>query len=401
VARPGAVEFNRVAAKPFGKSADAKSVVTTILTVNAGSSSTRLAAYRLADGGTEPVARAHVEAPDRPTTDILNGFVDEHDLTDVDVVAHRVVHGGALSETCWITGAVEEDILRLAALAPLHNRRALTWIGACRTRFGASVRQAAAFDTAFFTTLPQVASTYALPLELVEAHGLRRFGFHGLAHHSMVRDWQRADPHAGAGARLITIQLGSGCSMAAVRDGRPIDTSMGFTPLEGLAMATRSGDLDPGLLIYLLRECGLSTESLDGILNTKSGLLGMSVRSADMRELLACRDEASTLAVDVYCYRVRKYIGAYLAALNGADAILFGGGVSENSPEVRQRILSDLDRLGIILNGPANRRTIGHRGCISAAASAVAVWVIPVDEERAVVEEVLGLMARGDDIEAG
>jgi len=325
----------------------------------------------------------------------LSGLLREIGMRGFDVIAHRIVHGGRrLTESCWLTEKIERQILDVSTLAPLHNPHAVSWIRACRSLFGNTARQAAAFDTAFFATLPLTARLYALPRELAEANGLQRFGFHGLAHQSMLRSWQHANPRARTGGCLITVQLGSGCSIAAIRDGRPIDTSMGFTPVEGLVMATRSGDVDPGLLVHMQRRCGVSVEDLDRILNHQSGLLGLSGRSADMPELLASGDEASALAVEIYCYRARKYIGAYLAAMNGADAILFGGGVGENSPDIRRKILSNLNRLGIVLDEASNRKIIGDHGRISAEGSPIAAHVMPVDEEAILIDDVLGLLER-------
>jgi acetate kinase len=271
-----------------------------------------------------------------------------------------VVHGGTrLTASCWLDRDAEREIERLAPLAPLHNPHALAWIAACRAQFGRAVPQAAMFDTAFFASLPRFASTYALPAALTGHGELRRFGFHGLAHQSMLAAWGQGQ------GRLITVQLGSGCSIAAIRDSQAVDTSMGFTPLEGLVMSTRSGDVDPGLLLHLQVAGGHSAERLAEVLSHQSGLLGLSSRSSDMRALLAADDPASALAIEIYCYRVRKYIGAYLAALNGADAILFGGGVGENAPAIRERILSDLDghrRYRRAYQRPAQPGCRGSRG---------------------------------------
>lgn len=390
------------AAKQTAPDHGAKASAATILTINAGSSSARLAAYRVADGAPTRLASAHADddALQVSTTgaEFLTGFLDAHDLRPIDAVCHRVVHGGtALTKSCWLTPAVEDQLRELTVLAPLHNPRAIAWIGACHDVLGATVPQAAAFDTAFFTDLPRVAATYALPRDLAGPNGMRRFGFHGLAHQSMLGTWCDVTDAAGTAHRIITLQLGSGCSIAAISDGSPIDTSMGFTPLEGLVMATRSGDVDPGLLIHLQRHAGVSAADLEHILSHESGLRGLSGRSGDMRDLLAADDDAAALAIEVYCYRARKYIGAYLAAMNGADGILFGGGVGENAPEVRARILAGLDQLGIKFDKAANKQTIGRRGCISAADSAIAVWVAPVDEAAILVDEVMSLMQQEGD----
>lgn len=198
--------------------------------------------------------------------------------------------------------------------------------------------QVAVFDTAFYAGLPQVAATYALPRSLCAEYGLRRFGFHGLAHDALWRRWRELSGAQQSNSRVISLQLGAGCSITAMRNGKPLDTSMGFSPLEGLVMATRCGDVDPGLIVFLQRAKGLESAALERLLNRESGLLGVSGLSDDMRALLEAHSETARRAVDLYCYRARKYIGAYLMVLEGADAILFGGGVGENAPEVRARI---------------------------------------------------------------
>ena len=356
------------------------SVTGPILTVNAGSSSLRLDAFE--SGGLKRVAsqRADPGEDDRP----LRDFLQRHAISGVECVAHRVVHGGQYTQPMRIDAQVEREIERLSPFAPLHNPFALRGIRDCR-RLLAGVPQVAVFDTSFFAALPEVARTYALPRELTE-QGLHRYGFHGIAHSSMWRSWQ-ALPGVPAPGRVISLQLGAGCSAAAVRDGAALDTSMGFSPLEGLMMATRCGDLDPGLALYLQREAGYSVERLDELLNTRSGLAGVSGRSADMRELLAAQDQASALAVALYCYRVRKYVGAYLAVLGGADAVLFGGGVGENAWQVRERILAGMEWAGIALDAKANRAAAGTQARVSGPHSPVAVWVMPVDEARILAEE--------------
>ena len=257
----------------------------------------------------------------------------------------------------------------------------------CRSIFGDSFRQIAVFDTAFYSRLPEAAAAYALPGELCRTHGVRRYGFHGLAHSAMLKRWQQTMPALEGGGRLITIQLGAGCSMTAIKNGRAVDTSMGFTPLEGLVMATRSGDVDPGLIAYLMKAAALSAEDIEGLLNNSSGLLGVSGTSGDMRVLLDSGEQGARLAVDLYCYRVRKYIGAYMAVLGGADAILFGGGVGENAPAVRERVLSGMQWCGIELDPALNADTIGKEGDISAASAMVRVRVIPVDEAAVLAQE--------------
>ena len=282
-------------------------------------------------------------------------------------------------------------------LAPLHNPVSLRWICATREVLGADISQIAVFDTAFFTALPEIARTYAIPHELARKHALYRYGFHGLAHQAMWLGWCNrnlkpdtstldADQEPDGRERIISIQLGSGCSITAIEKGVPRDTSMGFSPLEGLVMATRSGDIDPGLITYLQRQEGLTTEQLDQLLNEQSGLSGVSGRSGDMRQLLDSQDGQSRLAVDLYCYRARKYLGAYLAVLGGADAIIFGGGVGENVPAVREKILTGMQWCGIEVDSKRNRDSSGIAR-ISSEGSGVEVWVIPVDEAAILARE--------------
>ena len=360
-----------------------------VLTVNTGSSSVRLALYAEHRGAPRPVRSRQYPAKADPAP-VLRFFLDG----DVaDVAAHRVVHGGAEHDgPCRIDDQVEAAIERLGALAPLHNPRALRWIRAARAVLGDEAAQVAVFDTAFYAQLPEVARTYALPRDLVRRLGLRRYGFHGIAHQAMWRRWCELRPDLPGGGRVVSLQLGAGCSITAVAEGRPLDTSMGFSPLEGLVMATRAGDVDPGLLLYLLREGGVSPDGLDALLNRESGLLGVSGRSADMRELLAADDPAARLAVELYAYRARKYVGAYLAVLGGADAILFGGGVGEHAPAVRRQILAGLEWAGIAVDAARNAQATGGEAAICPDGSRTHIWVMAVDEAGELARAALAAM---------
>jgi acetate kinase len=351
----------------------------TLLTVNTGSSSVRLAAFT---SRSERIADAHYSGhTDKSPAMQLRAFLQEHDLHDITLVVHRVVHGGTtLTRHSIIDAKVEMAIERLNPLAPLHNPRALAWIRACRKLMGSAVQQIAVFDTAFYADLPEVAATYALPHAFCEQHDLYRYGFHGLAHQTMWEYWRERNP-GHLNGRVISLQLGAGCSATAVVNGEPRDTSMGFSPLEGLMMATRCGDLDPGLLLYLQKAGHLDVHALEELLNEASGLLGVSGISGDMRILLESDDPNAALAVDLYCYRARKYIGAYLAALGGADAILFGGGVGENAPLIREKILQDMQWCGIGLDPDKNRQAGSAGGRIDAGSGGVQVWVAPVNED--------------------
>jgi acetate kinase len=325
----------------------------------------------------------------------LSAFLKEQGISKIDAVAHRVVHGGRkLTNSCLIDESVEEEISRLSTLAPLHNPVALSWIRLCRDFLGKNVPQIAVFDTAFYASLPEVAATYALPRDLCQKYGLRRYGFHGLAHQAMWKRWKQIHSELKEGGRIITLQLGAGCSATAIDGGRPRDTSMGFSPLEGLVMATRAGDLDPSLLIYLQREHGWTPDEIEDMLNRASGLLGVSQVSSDMRVLLEMDSSEAQLAVALYCYRVRKYIGAYLAVLGGADAILFGGGVGENSASVREAILQGMEWCGIELDTQANAATKAYERRITTINSAIEVWVVLVDESTLLAEEAVSVMKR-------
>ena len=358
-----------------------------LLTVNTGSSSVRLAAFSEKAGKLKQECSAHIRGSEGPADDLLGSFIHEHDLKDISVVAHRVVHGGSgLTASCVIDEKVEAEIDRLSILAPLHNPVALQWIRTCRQRLGSNIPHIAVFDTAFYAHLPEVASAYALPGELSRRHEIRKYGFHGLAHSAMLGRWITLRPDLDKGGRVISLQLGAGCSITAVKSGRAVDTSMGFSPLEGLVMATRSGDLDPGLVTYLIRS-GYSAEDLEQVLNHDSGLLGISGISGDMGRLLESERPEARLAIDLYCYRIRKYVGAYLAVLEGADALLFGGGVGENAPEIRKRILEPMSWCGFEVDAGANSATIGIEGCISPATGKIDVRVIPVNEAEQLAEE--------------
>lgn len=362
-----------------------------LLAVNVGSSSVRLARYA-ADTGALRLLDAHHYPGDAEPEKSLRALPD---WPRIDAVVHRVVHGGSLFDApCVIDAAVEARIEHLGPLAPLHNPRALAWIRACRELLGADIAQVAVFDTAFYAHLPEVARHYALPRGVSRQFGLRRYGFHGIAHQAMGGRWRERRSEIANGGRVISLQLGAGCSITAVADGVPRDTSMGFSPLEGLVMATRAGDLDPGAILYLLREGGMTTDALDTLLNKESGLLGLSGVSGDMRVLLASTEPDARLAVDLYCYRARKYLGAYLAVLGGADAILFGGGVGEHASQVRAQILAGLEWAGIHLDAEANRVEHESERRISAADSRVEVWVIPVDEATILAQAALSVLKR-------
>jgi len=363
-----------------------------ILSVNTGSSSVRLGAFAGNKNESRKLADRKYTSDESPFT-VLEEFVRANELQNISVIAHRVVHGGTkFLKSCVINEDVEAEVDRLSSLAPLHNPRALEWIRACRAKFGDHVLQVAVFDTAFYSSLPDVAAAYALPKDVCKEYGVRRYGFHGIAHNAMWKRWRELHPEVKEGGKVISLQLGAGCSMTAVHDGKVLDTSMGFSPLEGLVMATRSGDIDPSIPFYLTRSGRFSIGEIEDMLNHSSGLLGISGISSDMRKLLESNHADARFAVELYCYRIKKYLGAYIALLQGTDAILFGGGVGENASQVRAHILEGLKWLGIVIDSETNSVTIGTEGRISSSESRTEVWVIPVDEESVLAGEAAALI---------
>ena len=310
----------------------------------------------------------------------------------LNAIGHRVVHGGdRFIEPTLIDDDVIKAIEDVSALAPLHNEPSLITIKAMR-KAKPDIPMVAVFDTAFHRSLPERAWRYAIPRELADKHGIRRYGFHGLAHRYMSERYAAISGQPSTSLKLITLQLGNGCSAAAIEGGRPIDTSMGFTPLEGLVMGTRSGDIDPSLINYIARCEKIGSDQVEELLNKKSGLLGLSGKWRDMRELLKAEkggDAGAALAIDIFCYRARKYIGAYLAALGGADAIILGGGIGENAPSVRSRILSGMDWCGLALDEKRNESATRVEGCISTDASNIKAYVIPVDEASIIARDTM------------
>jgi acetate kinase len=317
-------------------------------------------------------------------------------LGKIEAVGHRVVHGGdRFVEPTLITEQVEAGIDALSELAPLHNPSCLAGIRGAKAVLGRTVPMVAVFDTAFHQTMPDVAKRYALPAELADRHRIRRYGFHGIAHASLADGYVTCTGNRLDQMRLITLQLGNGCSVAAIAQGRSVDTSMGFTPLEGLVMGTRSGDVDASIVSYLSEREKVEAPEVERWLNERSGLLGLSGRSNDMRELLRVaeqeHDTRAEFAIDLFCYRARKYLGAYLAVLGGADAIVFGGGIGENAPEIRDRICKNMDWCGLRIDPDRNRAAVGlspgHAANISTDKSRLAVYVVAADEETWIAKE--------------
>jgi acetate kinase len=329
-----------------------------------------------------------------------SGVPEIKSTADINAVGHRVVHGGEMfKDSALIDDRVLKAIEDCIDLAPLHNPNNIKGIKAARELFGRDVPQVAVFDTAFHHSLPEQAYLYAIPYHLYRRYRIRRYGFHGTSHRYVAFRYRAMRGLTRDQTNIITFHLGNGCSVAAIKGGHSVDTSMGMTPLEGLVMGTRAGDVDPAVLGVIARKEDLSPSEVDTLLNTQSGLLGISGLTNDMRELHAelkeHEDRRVRLAIEIFCYRARKYIGAYLAAMAGADAVVFTGGIGENSPDVRARICAGMEWTGLHLDAEKNRETVGREGAISTDDSALLAYVIPTDEElliaRDTVRVVLGV----------
>ena len=386
-----------------------------VLTMNRGSSTLKSALYEA--GGSEElllsiivdqsgISGSRLKVEDRNGTTLLNSLVDSEQpnaaletmfawldqrgfLSQIGAVGHRLVHGGSkYAEPQRITPQFLSDVEQLVPLDPDHMPAAIRGIKFIAEKLP-DLPQVACFDTAFHRSLPKVARMYALPRAFYD-QGIVRYGFHGLSYEYIMRELQTLERERSNG-RVIIAHLGSGASVVAVKEGKSVDTSMGFTPLEGLVMSTRSGDVDPGALLYLLEQKKISAKELDTILNKKSGLLGISAKSGDMRLLLDGmeRDIDADEAVDLFCYRVKKYIGAYAAVLGGLDLFVFAGGIGEHAPLVRERICDGLEFLGIHLDGPGNE---GNAALVSAPQSRVKVRVINTNEDLMIVRHVRSVL---------
>ena len=395
-----------------------------ILVVNCGSSSLKCRLYEmdgealLASGAVERIGRPestlHCEVAGRNSSRSVEAASHADALAALaaallepavdarapDVVAHRVVHGGEhFREAVRIDGAALRAIEDLAPLAPIHNPICLLGIRTAANLYPAA-QQIAVFDTAFHHSLPERAFLYALPYPLYERDGIRRYGFHGASHHYVAERVAELLGRTGGRSRIISCHLGAGCSMAAIRDGRSVDTSMGMTPLEGLVMGSRSGDLDPGVFAHLVEHLGIAASDVADLLNHESGLLGISGVSSDVRELehaAAGGHARAELALEIFAYRARKYIGAYLAVLGGADAVAFTGGAGANSAGLRRRIITGLEGLGMSLDPVANEAAEGSETLVSARDSAVSLFVIPSNEEFSIAREAFAVVAGSPD----
>lgn len=343
--------------------------------------------------------RAAVELILRWTCTEESGIKEVKSVADIHAVGHRVVHGGEqFKQSVLITDEVLRGIEDCIDLAPLHNPANIKGINAAREVFGKGLPQVAVFDTAFHQTLPEHAYLYALPYQLYRRHRIRRYGFHGTSHRYVAYRYRQLKNIQRDQTNIITLHLGNGCSAAAIKGGNSIDTSMGLTPLEGLVMGTRSGDLDPAIIEFVAAKEGLSAQEVETLLNKQSGLLGLSGLTNDMRELLdearESDDRRAKLAIEIFCYRARKYIGSYLAAMNGADAVVFTGGIGENSAEVRAKICDGLAWLGLELDSERNLvLTGGLEGVISTDSSRLAAYVIPTNEELLIARDTVRVVS--------
>lgn len=326
------------------------------------------------------------------------GIENIKSVSDVHAVGHRVVHGGErFTHSALITDEVLREIEDCIDLAPLHNPANIKGIVAAREALGAGLPNVAVFDTAFHQTLEPHAYLYALPYQLYRRHRIRRYGFHGTSHRYVAYRYRQLKNIPRERVNIITLHLGNGCSACAIKAGDSIDTSMGFTPLEGLVMGTRCGDLDPAIIDFLAAKEGMSLSEIESLLNKQSGLLGISGLTNDMRDLLAeaedTGDRRAALAIEIFCYRIRKYIGSYLAAMsdtegNTADAIIFTGGIGENSSAIRARICQNLKPFGLHLDDTRNRQThTATEAAISTDDSPLQAFVIPTDEELLIARD--------------
>ncbi len=388
-----------------------------VLVFNSGSSSLKYQLYNMPDhtvmakGAIERIGEIESKATQKVSADeiIKNISVKDHNealeimrimltddtkgaiksMSEVGACGHRVVHGGeSFSGSVLVNEKLEKAIEDYADLAPLHNPPNLAGIQAAREMLG-DIPQIACFDTAFHQTIQKSAYLYALPLNMYEKYKIRRYGFHGISHRYVARRTAEIMGKGKYDVNLITCHLGNGSSITAVGNGKSVDTSMGLTPLEGVAMGTRTGDLDPAVIFYLVRK-GYNIKNVENIFNKQSGLRGVSDTSNDVRDLeekAEVGDKNAQLALDIFAYKVRKYIGAYMAVLDSVDGIVFTGGIGANGVKMRERILQNMNHLGIQLNSDANKKAAGIEAEIHAQDSAIEVFVIPTDEEGAIAKD--------------
>jgi acetate kinase len=404
-----------------------KSTRMKILVLNCGSSSVK---YQVINGSTRQwLVRGHVAQIGEENSEIwqqknkggqvkFNKTIKDHehaiqqilesllskatgsikDISEIFAIGHRVVHGGEyFSQPTLITNDVLKKIDECSPLAPLHNPPQIEGIQACR-KLVPGIPQVAVFDTAFHQTMPKTSYLYGIPYHYYEKYKIRRYGFHGTSHYYVANRVAKLVGKPIKDLKIITCHLGNGCSMAAIKGGKCLDTSMGFTPLEGLLMGTRSGDIDCSAVLFLMRTEKISVDQMDTILNKESGLKGLSENSNNMEKILddtSKGDEKSQVALDIFCYRIKKYIGAYAAAMGGLDVLVFTAGIGENSSSVRTKSCDGLDFLGIELDPYENAHTKAVEKLISKKDSRVKVWVIPTNEELVIAEDTLNVVYSG------
>jgi acetate kinase len=389
------LKFQVVATDAAAMDADADRVLARGLVERIGSESL----LTLTAGDSPPVRRAEPLRDHRAALESVLRWLVGGDVPglssagDVHAVGHRVVHGGeTLTDATLLDDAALRTIEACIDLAPLHHPANLRGIDAARAAFGTGVPQVGVFDTAFHATMPETSYLYAIPYPMYVRHRVRRYGFHGTSHRYVAWRYRKLAGVARDAVNVVSLHLGNGCSACAIKGGVSLDTTMGMTPLEGLVMGTRSGDLDPGILEYLHHKEGLSLAELDSMLNKQSGLLGVSGLTSDMRDLLAEEeahgDRRARLAIDLFCLRARKAIGAMLARMNGAEAILFTGGIGENAAAVRARILEGMEWCGVALDAARNEATVhGKEGEIGAGGARLRLFVIPTNEELIIARD--------------
>lgn len=382
--------------------ADGKTVLASGIVERIGFDGTRLK-YRGRGGQTLDQPAAVADADQAVDTILAALTHKDHgvigSIREIVAVGHRVVHGGErLTRPTVVDDRVKSIIAECCRLAPLHNPPNLAGIAAGERHIPDAV-QVAVFDTAFHATIPRHAFLYGIPLRFYTENHIRRYGFHGISHKYVSQEAARFLGLPASGLRMVTCHLGNGCSMTAVKGGCSVDTSMGFTPLEGLVMGTRCGDIDPAAVLHLMEHHGLGSAAMDDLLNKRSGLLALAgIGSNDLRDVIAAAGGGhpeAAVALDVFCYRIRKYIGALAAAMGGLDVLVFTAGIGENSPEVRRRVCEGLeaaDGFGIVLDPDKNAAASGSPRAIQAESSRVRILVIPTNEELEIARETRRLL---------
>ena len=392
-----------------------------ILVLNCGSSSIKYKLYNMDDksviaaGGIEKVGLEDSFLKTKsPVAEVITTPVPTHDvgvelifktlidpqkgciksLDEINAVGHRIAHGGKFTKSLLLTPEVLAEWKTYESLAPLHNPAHLKGIEAVTAKLP-EVKQVGVFDTSFHQTMPDYAYTYALPYEYYEKYGIRRYGFHGTSHRYVLARAAELFGFDPKDKNVISCHIGNGASIAAIKQGRCVDTTMGLTPLEGLVMGTRTGDIDPSAILFLMDQLGLNTQQASDLLNKKSGMLGITSKYSDMREILAAAAAGDTrcqLALNIYNYRIRKYVCAYAGIMGGVDYIIFTAGVGENQYEIRMGSMEGLQHLGITIDPEANRANRSMEGVISTPDSKVTVCVIPTDEELLVASDTMDIV---------